>query len=245
MKNNLYILTAATPRPELHCAGLFPFIEKLKEESFWDVTWLVNLDKPDFFSEEDMNLSKKLFWDMNALCVVNEENPSFALAGKNLFTRCMNIVSENSMEENVFLWLEDDWAIHEHDMQEFIFQTKRLFTTDRTCVLGCIPNRVCGNPFSFVEGLLFKIMEIYERTDKILDPEIAIMEGQRLYEAEHLGIWPPLDYHSPPTRGVGWDRSLFVDVGRSWRKINDIGKESRFSELPYTWFTGGKGVTKE
>ncbi len=59
--HNLYILTTAIDRPDLHNQTLPPFFDILKRQDI-NYKWFINLDSPFKKTQEAVDNFKKLYW---------------------------------------------------------------------------------------------------------------------------------------------------------------------------------------
>lgn len=231
MKNKLYILTTATPRKELHVNSLAPLLRELREDI--DLTWLVNFDVPLAMKDRSRNQEAREYLEgLSDIFIYNDETPCFPLAGRNLYNKCNEIIDRK--ENNLFLWLEDDWYIYPAHIRAFKHKIHDLFDSDISCVLTTRYGYVGGNPVVFKLPLFDNIVEVYAQNPTLmLDPEYAHFQAQANLDGTH--------WRHPPKKGHQFRTPIFHDVGREWRKRNHLGKISRDRHSPVTWTEDKKG----
>ena len=228
----LNIMTTATPRKELHKKGLYKTLLELSELNL-KIDWFVNIDCPKMFTAEELKSSVEGFKGLSELLEnvtlhlnINVESPSFKTSSVSLFESCAKNI--NSSNENLFMWLEDDWRLEKPKEFKSLLDNKPLNTL---FILGGATNYVSGNPFIFTERFFYKIVRM-QRTEDLIDPELRFMEAKkRIYGDSELRV--PLK-----------DSVLlnaFVDIGRAWRKEKNIIKENKYSKNTKTWIKEDAG----
>lgn len=221
MTNKLYILTTATPRAELHKHTCMPVYKTLKQCKDFDTTIVVNLDKPTMIEQSEFHKSIYTLYPRVDYLSSNIINPSFSLAGRTLYNICSNIVSEKN--NNLFLWLEDDWQLKQGTERLLIEVINKMFRDKNIpALLTTIYNYIGGNPVVFQQKLFDKVVEVWNRSCKTKqeDPEFIHMQAQSEIDGTH--IW-----RNPPQHALHSSEALFLDAGRDWRKKNNIGKLRR------------------
>lgn len=221
MKNKLYVLTTATPRAEIHEETCIPVYRTLKNCASFDTTILCNIDVPQLFKQPEWHKAVAKLEPQVDYLYSNMINPSFSLAAKGLYFACNKLVDKK--DNNLFLWLEDDWVLRTNLHDFFIEQIEILFKRkDIPVLLTTIYDYVGGNPLLFQEDLFRKIVEVWRRScnSKQSDPEFIHMQAQS--ELDGTFLW-----RMPPINALKTSEPIFLDVGRDWRKKNKIGKLKR------------------
>lgn len=221
MKNKLYVLTTATPRSEVHEETCIPVYRTLKNCANFDTTVLCNIDVPTLFEQPALDKAVSKLETQVDYLYSNLINPSFSLAAKNLYLACKSLV--DTKDNNLFLWLEDDWVLRNDLHDFFIEQVELLFDRkDIPVFLTTIYNYVGGNPIIFRQNLFDKIVEVWEKSceSKQEDPEFVHMQAQS--QLDGTFVW-----RMPPVNALKTSQPIFLDVGRAWRKENKIGKLKR------------------
>ena len=240
MKNKLYVLTVATPRADLHKYSYSPFLRHcltFKEANF-DVVPIVNLDYTPHLENVDTKFeeAKKHFESLGVKLFTNKTEPSFSKAARTVYTECAKIV--NPEENNLFIWLEDDWFFDFLYEKQFQLALNEMFSgryEDANLILGTTYRYFCGNPSVFRQNLFDQINKLWSEQDKNYDPEFVHFEASaRTFEHTEWRQTPPK---------VIQGGKLFIDGGRTWRRDNQIGKRHR-ENLEETWFKCPDGSTE-
>lgn len=233
--NKLYIMTTATPRAELHSKTYFPVLKMLRDEGF-DVVPIVNLDKPDIIPDSAFDDAKVQFEEAGVYLYVNNLNPSFSMAARNLYNNCNRL--QSTEDNNLFFWLEDDWIFDTFFEEEFINVVKSMFTNEVSTLVTCKHKYVGGNPCFFKQPLFDEIVKLWDKTPENLDPEFAHFEASRIVEGVEK-------WRIPSKKGLSFEIPIFHDAGRQWRETNKIGKRARFKKASDTWFADINGSTEK
>ena len=234
MSIKLYIMTTATPRAELHAMTYFPVLRMLREEGF-DVVPLVNLDRRPILSDIAFEQAKAQFEEADVHLYVNKMNPSFSMAGRNLYNNCRYL--QNPEDNNLFFWLEDDWLFDNRSRYGFIGTLKSMFTNEATTLLTTQYHYLGGNPCFFKQPLFDEIVGVWDRNPENIDPEYAHFEGQM--RVEGVDKW-----RIPSKKGLVFEVPVFHDAGRQWRQINKIGKRGRDKNAYETWCPDANATTE-
>lgn len=244
----LNIITTATPRADVHNKCFLRYIKILLDNNpSYTIRLFVNLDKPSMISREEFEEAKQniLYFEsvnekLKLFFTTNEENPSFMLAAKTLYMSCAEQIKDE--ENNVFFWFEDDWILYTAEEKSTIEEltirsTKEIeefFESDKKILLLTGSTYLNGRPHLFKWGLFDEIVSMC-KSEKLLDPEILLMEAKRKV------------FGDKTLRKILTDRSihkcipLFTDLGIRWRKNRNIQKMNRYfyklnvPECDYTW----------
>lgn len=187
-------------------------------------------------STEDLEKTVANFSNMKRTFVSqNSTNPSFSLAARNLYSWVARHVDPE--DNNLFLWLEDDWHFDFSCSNEFYSDVTKMFDNPEqiSTFLTTRIRYVGGNPLVFRQPLFEEILKVYSGTSKNIDPEFAHMEAQKALENNTT-------LRVPPKKVL--HKILFKDAGRAWRKEHKIGKRKREAMLDETWFPDRRGVTQ-
>ena len=212
----LYILTTATPRCELHQECCIQFITELVK--FKQITWIINIDVPSILniSEQYLNecISKfEKIKTFKTIINVNKTNPSFSNAGRYLIKKVFSLYKESDF----IFWLEDDWALKENIINDFLlkyedFEKSNFF--NYLLLTNCpYPS---GQPFIFKGKILPKLYKFYKKIKKI-DPEVAIFNTVRELSGLEKNEQYKLCINLP----------IFFDKGREWRQNMNIAKTNK------------------
>lgn len=232
MVNNLFILTTAIIRPDIHKKGIAHFINLINSsekilKNFKNINFIINLDnigKKD--SNENIKLLNKSSKNTKTKINIyeNKNNPCFLNAFLNVYFKCNEI--QNSKENNIFFWLEDDWYITKDNFNNYLEKEIISFINDDNQYLMTVNWRPSGPPFLFKQFYFDELIyDIKNNLDKNkVDPEhimnnlwrkVNVVEpnkrkqiGVRLYKNEH-------DYQYP---------ILFTDAGKDWASKNNLKK---------------------
>ena len=230
MVNNLFILTTAVIRPDIHKKGIAHFINlinssKIILKNFKNINFIINLDnigKKD--SKENIKLLKTYSKNTKINIYENKKNPCFLNAFINVYLKCNEI--QNSNENNIFFWLEDDWYITKDNFNNYLKKEIISFINDDNQYLMTVNWKPSGPPFFFKQFYFDKLIyHIQNNLDKnkndperimnhlwkkvnVLGPNKRKQIGVRLYKNEH-------DYQYP---------ILFTDTGKDWASKNNLKK---------------------
>jgi len=230
----LNILTTATPRPNIHQKTLEPWFRTLyKSKIFNRINWFVNLDKPSMFSAKDFLLAKKYlhknFYFVNRYYSERLQNPTFALASRNVYVNCNDTIDRS--KKNYFMWLEDDWIIDAPAIEHI----KNYIESEKDIINLNAKQRVTGNPCIFNQNFFDGCFDVIKKGDT--DPEMAMMYmSYDIYPDMIRTVASPRDnlpdrvVYNPGVR-------LVHDVGVGWKKRKGIIKTSKFIVQQDTWIS--------
>ena len=228
--SNLFILTTAIIRPDIHKKGISHFIDLVSSSNklikkFKNINFIINLDnvgKKD--SKENIKLLKKNNNKVNINIFENKKNPCFLNAFTKVYLECDKI--QNSNDNNIFFWLEDDWYITKDNFINYLEKEIISFINDDNQYLMAVNWKPSGPPFLFKQFYFNELIyHINNELDKnkndpehimknlwkkvnVLGPNKRKQIGVRLYLNEH-------DYKYP---------ILFTDAGKDWASKNNLKK---------------------
>jgi len=240
MANKLYVLTVATPRADLHRFSYIPFLVDFlrNENANFEVVPIINLDKPSLLSDEEFQEAKEQFEDLDVHLFTNTKNPSFSKAARKVYLECSKLV--NPKDNNVFMWLEDDWFfdfLYEKHLLDYLNHFFDGQLQDKSMMLLTTYVYFCGNPSFFRKDLFDQIVHTWKAQKKNVDPEFVHFESAKTVQGAKEWRKTPHDAIISRTN------ALFIDGGRSWRRAKQIGKRARI-KTEDTWFSCPKGTTE-
>ncbi len=232
MLNVLNILTTATPRPDIHVRAMFKVVDTLLKENIQNkIYWYINLDIPSMFTEHEVeetinqinlfnNFYNQFYPNKIQITILKDhEEAHFGLAAKRLYGR-LGRIEKLENYNNVFLWLEDDWAMKKTD--EFMYELKKFFTSDQDFLMGTTTNKyISGHPFFFKSRFFNMMVERYKTLKNTIDPEVQILIVVRKF----YGL-DEIRNEQPSFKQF----DVFYDVGRKWREINLIKKQNKYKQ---------------
>jgi len=212
------VLTTATPRPELHEVTLKPTLDVLSKH--FNVRWHVTVDdvltdQPLALYEDTMKYLKTLSTGKTYLYPVDFK--SFKLVAKKLYE------SISPEEDDLFMWLEDDWILQEDKIDDFITAIKKFPGSDYDFIVTTIYKYIGGNPLVFRKKFFDPMQKYYLDTKKPIDPELALWQiHSKMFGGRHKSNCQFL-------------RDTFIDAGRDWREERGIEKAHKKSHSDKTW----------
>jgi len=208
--NDLYIITTAICRPELHTECLMSFANDLREQKI-KCHWFVNIDPALGDQSETHKNFSYILKDINHTITCAPE-PCFFTAASNCINSCQNSINELSDQGYVF-WLEDD---KKHDIS---YDIKELIDSDYDYI-GFHPNHLFD--FSFHPSMWSKQFFIdqvyypYSINSKKQDPEQLLIDYHRNKRKEDRT-------HFKNIKRVHFN-GVFNHVGREWNDKNNVKK---------------------
>lgn len=233
--NNLIIITTATPRVDLHKAGLLETIKVLIEGKAQDkIFWYVNVDCPSMFSKQEIeqtliqinNFARERADKMSVFLLSDHKEAHAGAAARRLYEK----ISETRPFEQgneVFFWFEDDWALTEEE--SFVEVVRAFFETDQDILLCTWQKYISGHPFLFRRDFLEVILNKYKVVKRNTDPELFLFDCVKdYYMTRQKRLIQPLHKR----------KKMFNDIGREWRIERSIGKTNKYKAKQYnfTWF---------
>jgi len=146
---NLIILTTAITRGDFHKKSLgkfydlyYPFL------SCFNIYHIINLDHPyklkDIFSKQyTIDLVYSIIPKEVNIDIIDNENPGFLNAYKNVVIRANKYIHKNNEQEHLIWWLEDDWDIHHFN--EHLFKIIQLFPQKIPYAFNSVQNSPLGS----------------------------------------------------------------------------------------------------
>ena len=158
---NLIILTTAITRGQFHKKSIGKFYKLynifLKE---FNIFHIINLDLPDklknkFSKNETINLFKDIIPKNVNTTLIDNDNPGFLNAYKNVVNKCVELNLKNN---TLVWWFEDDWDVS--FFNPFLFEIIKKFPTDKCFAFNSVRNSPLG---SFRGGpiMTYKYFEKY------------------------------------------------------------------------------------
>lgn len=208
--NDLYIITTAICRPELHTECLLSFADDLRSQKI-NAHWFLNIDPALGNHFETYENFKIILKDINHT-VTRPNEPCFFTAANGLIHQCHNEISKLNDDGYVF-WLEDD---KNHDIS---FNIQELIDSNYDYI-GFHPNHLFE--FSFHPSMWSKQFFIdqvyypYSINSIKQDPEQLLIDyhvNKRKQEKDHFKNINRMHFNG-----------VFDHIGREWNKQNNIVK---------------------
>jgi hypothetical protein len=230
----LNILITATPRIELHENCCLKFIKLISE--YETVNVVLNLDIPELLKDISDDYLDKCIQNFQNIPNINfyyqivKENCSFRNAAKNVVMKSYEISNENDL----FLWLEDDWSFESQKFTEFYKKYTEFFKSEHEYFLlfAYIPT---GNPFIYRYTFFNKQISWYKENDKLIDPELLIWKLAFSSKKQQNNALKNAQKKKRPVINAMF-MPLFFDMGRDWRKTKSIHKIDKHSSNNTTWY---------
>ena len=210
------VMTTATPRTELHQTTLEPTLKVLSEH--FDVRLYITLD--DVLDEDSFKESIEYIETLptRQTRLMPSKTGSFKLVTKRLYD---TVCPEN--ENDIFLWLEDDWVLMKPDL--FVDELKKFSESDYDFIVTTLYDQIGGNPLVFRKHFFDEMKKYYFQNEKPMDPERVLWHTESaIWGGLHQSTWLFL-------------KDVFVDAGREWRDARGIEKEDKRSDEMTTWIT--------
>ena len=232
------ILTTATPRFDIHEKCVIDVIDTLCNNGH-EVSLYVNIDIPGFVKNAKDN-TDSLLCHLETMSLaslkyhVNDTNPDFSRA----FEQCIKMLIEDDKkpEDEMYMWLEDDWEIVDKDAFVAAITAIEEDTIHETFTF-CNP-RPSGPPMMFREKFLNTVVEHYCMNDEVnnFDPEVRFVKcyDVKFGRSGNKRLGNRSESHFPDN----WDGlpTIFKDAGRAWRIDNSISKwRSKNGSCSKTW----------
>lgn len=208
---DLYILTTAICRPELHSECLSSFSKDLLSQDI-QTKWFINIDPALGDQEETFNNFIDILGDIpNTISMPKE--PCFFTAANALINQCHNNIN-NLNDRGYVMWLEDD---KKHDIS---FNIQELIDSDYDYI-GFHPNHLFE--FSFHPSMWGKqffsehVHKPYILNDgKKQDPEQLLIDYHKNKRKENKD-------HFKNINRIHFN-GVFDHVGREWNDKNNVKK---------------------
>jgi len=167
---NLIILTTAITRGEFHRKSIGKFYELYNDIlKDFNIYHIINLDLPDklkdkFIKKETINLFNEIIPKSVNLTIIDNENPGFLTAYKNVVKKCVEL----KLKKNTLVWwFEDDWDVS--DFNPNLFNIIRLFPIEKSFAF----NSVQGSPLGSFRGGPIMTYKYFEKYFDIVTNNIA------------------------------------------------------------------------
>lgn len=207
---DLYVLTTAICRPELHSECLLSFSEDLRSQGI-KARWFINIDPALGDQTETYENFKSI--TNNIDCVINQPpKPCFFTAANTLINQCYNNIN-NLNDRGYVFWLEDD---KNHDIS---FNIQELIDSDYDYI-GFHPNHLFE--FSFHPSMWSKQFFIdqvyypYSINSIKQDPEQLLIDyhcNKRKQQKDHFKNIKRVHFNG-----------VFNHIGRKWNQQNNVKK---------------------
>lgn len=211
----LNILTAATPRPELHNETVIKTVQELVNRVD-KINWYINIDCPKkFFTKEDRKATADNFLSLQApnlktIMLSKHSTAHFGRAARRLYHSC-----KPESDDDVFMWLEDDWIFQPDD--NFSDLINHFFKSDQHFFLCSKHEYVTGNPFFFRREFFDHIVNKLYVIEGNPDPEIFLWECiEEKYKINRRDL---------PLNSI--HKTYFIDAGRTWKSKRNITKRNK------------------
>ena len=207
---DLYVLTTAICRPELHSECFLSFSEDLRSQGI-KARWFINIDPALGDQTETYENFKSI--TNNIDCVINQPaKPCFFTAASTLINQCYNNIN-NLNDKGYVFWLEDD---KNHDIS---FNIQELIDSDYDYI-GFHPNHLFE--FSFHPSMWSKQFFIdqvyypYSINSTKQDPEQLLIDYHCNKRKQQKG-------HFKNVKRVHFN-GVFNHIGRKWNQQNNVKK---------------------
>ena len=207
---DLYILTTATDRPDLHNQTLPPFFDILKEQDI-NYKWFINLDSPFKKTQEAVDNFKNFTGGIQDLHI--SEKACFYSAAKHTITSAYNELNDL---DGYVIRLEDDWdLLISFDMRELVdsdyeyigFHFHHFF-------------EFSFNPTMWSKDFFIKnVYEPFAASDTSIDPEQLLINHHKLTRSEDSN-------HLKSVKRISFN-GVFEDAGRAWGEQHGLKKWSK------------------
>jgi len=203
---NLFILTTAIDRPDLHNQTLPPFLEILNGQGI-NYKWFINLDSPFGKKQEATEGLLKLAGTKQ---LHQSANPCFYSAAKNVIT---NAYHELHHLDGYVMWLEDDWDLL------IPFNMRELVDSDYEYIGFHFHHffEFSFNPTMWSKDFFVKnVYEPFAASEDSIDPEQLLINHHkqtRVKDSNHLQNVNRINFNG-----------VFEDAGREWGEQYNLKK---------------------
>ena len=251
---NLFILTTAVIRPDIHKKGIYNFINlinnsNLIKSKYNKIYFIINLDiienhKKD--KDDNIKLLKKNINNIININIFENNTPCFSKAFENVFYECNKIIKKE--DNNIFMWLEDDWFISEENFKKYLENEIIKFNDNNYQFLMALNWKPSGPPFFFKSLFFEKVIYYINNKHKLdtnkYDPEIILQniyskieneEEEENYKRKQIGIRKKKNLNNENNKNNLNNENnennennkypvLFEDSGKNWAKNNNMIK---------------------
>ena len=207
MNYDLYILTTAIDRPDLHNQTLPPFFKTLKEQGV-NYKWFINLDSPFKKTEEAVDNFKNFAGGVQDLHI--SDKACFYSAAKHVISSAYN---ELDNLDGYVLWLEDDWdLLIPFNMRELIDSAYEYIGFHFHHFFEFSFNPTMWSKDFFVEN----VYEPFAASEESIDPEQLLINHHkqtRAKDSNHLKNVNRINFNG-----------VFEDSGRKWGEQYNLKK---------------------
>ena len=208
MSYNLYILSTAIDRPDLHNQTLPPFLEILKKQDI-NYKWFINLDSPFKKTEQSIRNFKNLARETPTSLNVSDK-ACFYSAAKHVITAAYTKLDEL---DGYVMWLEDDWDLL------IPFNMMELIDSDYEYIGFHFHHffEFSFNPTMWSKDFFIKnVYEPFASSEISIDPEQLLINHHkktRLEDSNHLKNVNRINFNG-----------VFEDAGREWGEQYNLKK---------------------
>lgn len=204
---DLYILTTAIDRPDLHNQTLPPFFDLLKEGGI-NYKWFINLDSPFKKTEESANNFRSLTEGSQDLHI--SDKACFYSAAKHVITSAYNQLNDL---DGYVMWLEDDWNLL------IPFNMRELIDSDYEYIGFHFHHffEFSFNPTMWAKDFFIKnVYEPFSVSETSIDPEQLLINYHNNTKAKYPD-------HLKNINRVNFN-GVFEDAGRQWGEQYNLKK---------------------
>jgi hypothetical protein len=204
---NLYILTTAIDRPDLHQQTLPPFLKILENQGI-KYKWFINLDSPFKKTEEAVDNFKIFSGGVQDLRI--SDKACFYSAAKHVITAAYTKLDEL---DGYVMWLEDDWDLL------IPFNMMELIDSDYEYIGFHFHHffEFSFNPTMWSKDFFIKnVYEPFASSEISIDPEQLLINHHkktRLEDSNHLKNVNRINFNG-----------VFEDAGREWGEQYNLKK---------------------
>jgi len=207
MNYDLYILTTAIDRPDLHNQTLPPFFKILEDQGV-NYKWFINLDSPFKKTEEATNNLKSFNGGSQDLHI--SDKACFYSAAKHVISSAYN---ELDNLDGYVMWLEDDWDLL------VPFNMRELIDSDYEYIGFHFHHffEFSFNPTMWSKDFFVKnVHEPFATSETSIDPEQLLINHHKKTRSEDSS-------HLKDVNRINFN-GVFEDAGRKWGEQYNLKK---------------------
>ncbi len=204
---NLYILTTAIDRPDLHQQTLPPFLKILENQGI-KYKWFINLDSPFKKTEEAVDNFKIFSGGVQDLRI--SDKACFYSAAKHVISSACNQLDKLN---GYVMWLEDDWDLL------IPFDIKQLIDSDYEYIGFHFHHffEFSFNPTMWSKDFFVKhVHEPFAASKESIDPEQLLINYHNQTRAGNPN-------HLKNVKRINFN-GVFEDAGRKWGEQYNLKK---------------------
>jgi hypothetical protein len=207
MNYDLYILTTAIDRPDLHNQTLPPFFNILSKQGI-NYKWFINLDSPFKKTQQTVNNLKNFTGGIQDLHT--SDKACFYSAAKHVISSAYN---ELDKLNGYVMWLEDDWYLL------IQFDIKELINSDYEYIGFHFHHffEFSFNPTMWSKDFFVKnVHEPFAASEESIDPEQLLINYHKQTRTEDRS-------HLKNVKRINFN-GVFEDAGRQWGEQYNLKK---------------------